>query len=218
MLQYFSFITEKGGSAVNYNGIMEDTVASLNGVRPELVLHSCCAVCLSSVIERLNPHFKITVLCCNPNIYPAEEYYKRRDEQIRFLSMIDTDAVFDEIAYDHDEYLNFVNGLEDEPEGGARCEKCFRMRLNATARYTKEHGIDYMCSTLTISPHKNSSIVNLCGAEAAEKEGLHWLYSDFKKKDGFLRSNRLAAQYEIYRQKYCGCEFTPVSPVIDHEE
>ena len=198
--------------------MMENTIASLNGERPNLVLHSCCAVCLSSVIERLTPYFQVTVLCCNPNIYPAEEYYKRRDEQIRLLSLTDTDAVFAETEYDHDEYLDFISGLENEPEGGARCEKCFALRLNTTAKYASEHGIDLICSTLTVSPHKNSTSVNNAGTKAAERYGIGWLYSDFKKKDGFLRSTRLAEQYNIYRQKYCGCEFTPVSPVPNNEE
>ncbi len=203
---------------MNYNEIMENTVASLNGERIPLVLHSCCAICLCSVLERLTLYFKVTVLCCNPNIFPAEEYYKRRDEQIRLLSLIETDTVFDETEYNHEEYLYFISGLESTPEGGARCEQCFNLRLNATAKYAKEHCVNNICSTLTVSPYKNSNVVNRCGAAAAEKAGVNWLYSDFKKKNGFLRSNQLAAEYGIYRQKYCGCEFTPVSPVIYNEK
>lgn len=192
---------------VNYRLLMEKRIETLAGQRPALVLHSCCAVCLSSVLETLEPHFRVTVLCCNPNIAPQEEYEKRREEQKRLLALTGSDAVFAEVPYDHDAFLRAVRGLEGEPEGGARCARCFAVRLDAAARYARDNGIGFVCSTLTVSPHKNAEAVNCAGDAAAQAFGVEWLPADFKKKDGFLRSTRLAQQYGLYRQDYCGCEF-----------
>lgn len=190
----------------NFDELMKKRISTLEG-RPGLVLHSCCAVCLSSVLERLSPHFKLTVLCCNPNISPRSEYDRRRDEQKRLLGLVASDADFVEVPCDHDGFLREVAGLEGEREGGARCAVCFSLRLRAAARYAAQNGIPFFCSTLSVSPHKDAAAVNLAGERAAESFGVEWLYSDFKKRDGYLRSVTLARQLELYRQSYCGCEF-----------
>ncbi len=190
----------------SFDAMMTERIAQLEG-RPRLVLHSCCAVCLSSVLERLSPHFRLTVLCCNPNIYPEAEYERRRDEQVRLLRLVGSDADFVDLPYDRSAFLAAARGLEGEREGGARCERCFAVRLSAAARFAAQNSINFVCSTLSVSPHKNAAAVNLAGARAAERYGVEWLYSDFKKRDGYLRSTVLAKQLGLYRQNYCGCEF-----------
>ncbi len=192
---------------MDYMQGMLKRIDGLGAARPPLVLHSCCAVCLSSVLGTLEPHFDITVLCCNPNIDSFSEYVTRRDAQLRFISESGSRAKFDEIQYCRDGFLSAVCGLENEPEGGARCKKCFSHRLSETARYAAHNNIEFICSTLTVSPHKNAENVNNAGQDAAEQCGIEWLPSDFKKKNGYLRSIQLARQFGIYQQDYCGCEF-----------
>ena len=175
----------------------------------KLLLHSCCAVCSSHVISVLAQEYDLSVFYYNPNIWPREEYEHRKSEQIRLINtapFCSNVKYFDE-EYDHSEYLACVNGLEKEPEGGLRCTECFRMRLERTAQFAKKNNFDLFCTTLTVSPHKNSEIINAIGEELAEKYDLSWLYSNFKKKDGYLHSTQLAKEYDLYRQDFCGCEF-----------
>ena len=178
-------------------------------MKPKLLLHSCCAVCSSHVISVLTEEYEVTVFYYNPNIWPEEEYLHRKAEQIRLLQEADfcKDVSFVDLDYDHNEYLSVITGLESEKEGGKRCEVCFRQRLEKTALYAKEHGFPFYCTTLTASPHKNSTVINALGEEISKRYGIIWLHSDFKKKDGYLHSVRLAQKYDLYRQDFCGCEF-----------
>ncbi len=177
---------------------------------PKLLLHSCCAPCSSYVIEYLSDYFDITVLYYNPNIDTDEEYEKRAQEQIRLIeSMTFKNKVSYIIEdYDKNEFYSAVKGLEKEPEGGARCKECFRLRLEKTATLAKKGEYDYFTTTLTISPLKNSQILNEIGKAISEKYGVDYLYSDFKKKGGYLRSCELSEKYGLYRQNFCGCVFS----------
>jgi len=189
---------------INYNKIMEEIIENLD-FKPKLLLHACCGVCSSSVIERLYPYFDITILYYNPNIYPFGEYNKRLETQKKLLSKF-KDIKLVELGYLEKEFD--VKGLETEPEGGMRCNKCFHIRLEKSAKYAKENNFDYFTTTLSVSPHKNSEILNKIGKILEEKYDIKYLYSDFKKKEGYKRSNELAKKYDLYRQEYCGCKYS----------
>lgn len=178
-------------------------------IMPSLLLHACCAPCSSACLEYLSGHFDITVFYFNPNISPQSEFEKRLAEEERLLSELPLEGV-KLIAgqYDYSRFLDISKGLEDCPEGGERCFRCYRLRLEETARLAKERGFDYFCTTLTISPLKNAEKLNKIGYEAAEKYGVAWLPSDFKKKEGYKRSIELSHQYNLYRQDFCGCAFS----------
>ena len=178
-------------------------------MKEKLLLHSCCAVCSSHVIYILANDYDLSVFYYNPNIWPVEEYEHRKNEQIRLLNTASFCKGIDyyDIDYDHNEYLNAVIGLEKEKEGGLRCNECFRLRLEKTAKFAKDNNFDIFCTTLTVSPHKNSKLINQIGSEIGIKENIKWLESDFKKKDGYLHSTQLAKEYDLYRQDFCGCEF-----------
>ncbi len=177
---------------------------------PTLLLHSCCAPCSSYVLEYLSDFFAITVYYYNPNIYPAEEYQKRVNEQKRLISELETKnpVKFIEGSYEPEKYFEEVKGLENEPEGGARCEKCFRMRIFDAARLAAENGFEYFTTTMSISPHKNAEVLNRVGLEAEEEYNVKLLPSDFKKKGGYLRSIQLSVLHSLYRQNFCGCIFS----------
>lgn len=177
---------------------------------PTLLLHSCCAPCSSYVIEYLSQYFRITVLYYNPNIYPEEEYSFRKSEQKRLIAEMPTKYTVDLIDCDYNpqEYFELCNGHEKDAEGGARCKICFNMRLSKAAEYAKQGGFDYFATTLTVSPLKNASVINEVGAELAEKYGINYLCSDFKKKNGYKRTIELSREYGLYRQNYCGCVFS----------
>lgn len=172
-----------------------------------LLLHSCCAPCSSRCIEELKEHFSVTVLYYNPNICPQEEYEKRKGEQLRFLRETGW-AAFLDCDYAPQEFADAVQGLEGEPEGGLRCRACFALRLGVLARTARGHGFPWVCSTLSVSPHKNAAWLNEIGQAQAERYGVQWLPNDFKKRSGYLRSIRLSAEHALYRQTYCGCEFS----------
>lgn len=193
----------------NYQRELDTIIAGL-AEAPVLFLHSCCAPCSSYVLEYLSQYFKITVFYYNPNIYPDTEYQKRVAEQKRFIGELPTKhpVSFIEGDFESARFYETVKGLEKEPEGGARCEQCFRLRLGETAKRAKEIGADYFATTLTISPMKNAKLINAIGEEIAEKENIKWLPSDFKKKNGFKRSGELSREYGLYRQDYCGCVFS----------
>ena len=191
---------------INYQKKLDDIIdqISVRDNSPSLLLHSCCGPCSSYVVTYLKDYFNITVFYYNPNIYPEEEYIHRLSEQKRLLKELGVDLL--EGRYDHQEFLDCVRGLESEPEGGKRCEKCFWLRLSETARMAQEKGFDYFCTTLTVSPHKNAMIINQTGQSISGKA--LWLPADFKKKDGYKKSVQISEEYGLYRQNYCGCEFT----------
>lgn len=194
---------------VNYDKLMQDEINSLNGVK-KVLLHSCCAPCSSSCIERLTPYFDITIIYYNPNIYLYEEYLKRKNEEQRFIKEYKGINKIDIIDcdYDFDIWNNMAKGLEKEPERGKRCLKCYNLRMEYTALKAKELGYDYFATTLTLSPLKNSTVINNIGYSISKRIGIPYLYSDFKKKNGYLRSIELSKEYNLYRQNYCGCIYS----------
>jgi len=192
----------------NYQREMEAEIASLGGRRPTLLLHACCGPCSSAVLERLREHFRLTVLYYNPNIEPREEYEHRLAELQRLLTLQPEEVPLLPCPWDNEAFEAFARGMAAEPEGGARCEKCFRLRLGYTAKKALEGGFEYFTTTLSVSPHKDAELLNRLGGEAAEGTGVRYLYADFKKKDGYLRSLRLSAEYGLYRKDYCGCRYS----------
>lgn len=195
---------------VNYQKLLDKFIKDLNYDVPKLLVHSCCAPCSSYVLEYLNKYFNITVLYYNPNIYPFEEYEYRKNEQKRLISemQFENPVSFIDCDYDNNSFNKAVKGLEAEPEGGKRCEKCFELRLNKTAEVAKENGFDYFVTTLSISPLKNAETLNRIGKEAGEKYGVKYLLSDFKKNNGYKRSIELSREYSLYRQNFCGCVYS----------
>lgn len=176
----------------------------------KLLLHSCCAPCSSHVISYLTNYFDITILYYNPNISPKEEYDKRKKEQIRLIKEIDKANKIDIIDcdYDNDIYEKSIKGYEKCPERGDRCTICFNLRLEKTAKVASENNYDYFCSTLTVSPYKNSKLINEIGKKMGDKYNIKWLYSDFKKENGYKHSIELSKKYGLYRQDYCGCKYS----------
>ena len=185
--------------------------------RKKLLLHSCCAPCSSSVITLLTKYFDITILYYNPNISPIEEYKKRKEEQIRLIKEIDTIGTIEilDCDYDNEIYENKIKGYENCPERGERCTICFNLRLEKTAKIAKENNYDYFCSTLTVSPYKNANLINQIGSSLEEKYNIKWLYSDFKKADGYKKSIELSKKYNLYRQDYCGCIYSKKKNIYD---
>ncbi len=181
-----------------------------DGVIPKLMLHACCACCLSYVLEFLSPHFDISVLYFNPNITEAQEYNYRYAEVKRLIEQMPLarEVTIIDCEYNPTEYLDKVKGLESEPERGSRCSVCFDMRLRATAKYAKEYACDYFATTLTISPLKNADVINSIGDSISKSVGVEYLKTDFKKKNGYKRSIELSKEYDLYRQNYCGCVFS----------
>ena len=178
-------------------------------MKEKMLLHVCCAPCSSSVLERLVKDFDVTIHYYNPNIYPESEYTMRDDELHRFIKeAYDNNIEIITEEYDHNEYLDVISGLENEKEGGSRCEKCFRLRLRKTAELAKEKGFDIFTTTLSVSPYKNFRLLNEIGKELEAELGIKYYEANFKKQDGYLRSIRLSQQYGLYRQDYCGCEFS----------
>ncbi len=181
-----------------------------SGRTPRLLLHSCCGPCSTYVLEYLSKYFDIDVFYYNPNIYPPEEFRRRLSAQEKVLNSLpfarDVGLIVPE--YVPEEFSLAVRGLESQPEGGARCPVCFALRLRRTAQYARERGYDYFGTTLTVSPHKNALILNETGKNLEEKIGVSFLFSDFKKREGYKRSTVLSREYGIYRQDYCGCVFS----------
>ena len=192
----------------NFQLLMERQLDSLNGGE-RLLLHSCCGPCSSYVLDVLTKHFDVTLLYYNPNIYPSEEYQKRLAEQLRLLDEMPFEKSVSYMAceYDEGEFLQAAKGFESEREGGAGCERCFRLRLNKTAFEAQKNGFDYFTTTLSVSPHKNAQMLNEIGKELEKEYGVKYLYADFKKKDGYKKSVKLSEEYNLYRQDYCGCRF-----------
>jgi predicted adenine nucleotide alpha hydrolase (AANH) superfamily ATPase len=199
---------------VQYQEILENTLNKIKNENakkpPKLLLHSCCAPCSTYVLEYLSEYFEITVFYYNPNIFPENEYTKRVLEQQTLINEFSSKFPVSFLAgyYDRDEFLAIAKGLEHLREGGERCMKCYELRLEKTAVIAKERGFDYYCTTLSISPLKNAERLNEIGVRIGEKHGITYLQSDFKKKDGYKRSIELSKEFGLYRQKYCGCEYS----------
>ena len=192
---------------VNYQLELDKIVAKLDGARPKLLLHSCCGPCSSYVLEYLTQYFEVYLSYYNPNIQPREEYELRLLNQKKVLERI-PGVTLVECGYDGEAYEKAAEGLENEPEGGARCTECFRLRLDFAAREAKRLGCDYCCTTLTVSPHKDAQRINALGAELCERCGVKWLPGDFKKRNGYKRSIELSREFDLYRQNYCGCLYS----------
>ena len=196
---------------INYQKELDKITDSIDaGNPPRLFLHSCCAPCSSYTLEYLSNYFDITVYYFNPNISPKEEFDKRFAEQKRLIDSLPAKNPIKLILgeYNYDDFLQIARGYENVAEGGERCFRCYRMRLESTARIAKEQGFDYFCTTLSISPLKNSQKINQIGYEVAQKYGIKWLPSDFKKREGYKRSIELSREYNLYRQSFCGCIFS----------
>ncbi len=197
---------------VNFSSLTEEVIREIenSGRRKSLLLHVCCAPCSSYVLEYLNKYFDITVYFYNPNIDDGSEYRYRADEAMRLIREMPTNnpVSYAEGEYEVEKFLEASRGLEDAPEGGARCMRCYELRLESAAAYAKERGFDMFTTTLSISPLKNSRALNLIGERLSEKYGVDYLFSDFKKKNGYKRSVELSNEYKLYRQSYCGCSFS----------
>lgn len=194
----------------NYQKELDRIIQKRGKKTPRVLLHSCCGPCSSSVLEYLTQYFDVTLLWYNPNIYPKEEFDRRFQTQVELIEkmgLADKVSILAE-SWKSEDYYRQVKGLEEEPEGGKRCTECFRLRLLETARLAKHYGYDYFCTTLTLSRHKDSVRINTLGEEIARAAGVSWLPSDFKKRDGEKRSLELCEKYGLYRQLYCGCEFS----------
>jgi len=196
----------------NYRKQLEEIIESHTaaGEVPTLLLHSCCAPCSSYTIEYLSQYFRVTVLYYNPNIAPETEYAHRVAEQQRLIKEMKTrhKVEFEAGRYEPREFYEAVRGMEHEPEGGARCAVCYRLRLEETAALAAARGFDYFTTTLTISPLKRADKINEIGREVAARHNVRFLPSDFKKRGGYLRSIELSREYGLYRQNFCGCVFS----------
>lgn len=197
---------------VNYQLILDNVIKDIEKEDkvPTLLLHSCCAPCSSYVLEYLSQYFKITIFFYDPNIYPEEEYRRRVKEQQRLISELSPKYKIDFIEgkYDTETFYDISKGFEKEREGGERCFRCYNLRLREAAKLCKEGGYDYFTTTLTISPYKNSAKLNDIGKKLEEEYGVKYLFSDFKKKNGYKRSIELSTEHNLYRQDYCGCVFS----------
>lgn len=202
---------------MNYDLMMEDQIKGIGNSVPSLLLHACCAPCSSACIERLSNVFKITILYFNPNISDEKEYRKRLDELHKFVSSFKTKYEVNIIdgRYNPDEFFEISEGLEKEPERGARCYKCYLQRMEETARVAESNNYDFFATTLSLSPYKNSKWINEIGESLDKKYNSTYLYSDFKKKNGYKRSIELSKEYNLYRQDYCGCIYSKRNNIGD---
>ena len=182
----------------------------IKGARPSLLLQACCAPCSSYVLEYLCEFFDITLFFYNPNISPEKEYFFRAAELKRLVKEMPIENKPEIVIcdYDNTSFFKMAKGMEDLPEGSQRCFLCYELRLEAAAKYAKEKKFDYFCTTLSISPHKNAEKLNEIGEKMAKKYEKSYLFSDFKKKNGYKRSIELSKKYDLYRQNYCGCVFS----------
>ncbi len=190
----------------NYDEIMQEEIKQLSK-KEKLLLHACCAPCSSACLERVYEAFETTVLFYNPNIGDEGEYEKRKAEQIRYLQRTGQ-AAFLDVPHEKECFQQMAKGLEEEPERGKRCYLCYQLRLRRTAEIAKAQGFAYFATTLTLSPHKNAEWLNEIGERLAAEYGVKYLPSDFKKRGGYLRSLQLSKEYGLYRQSYCGCDYS----------
>lgn len=203
---------------MNYQIVLDKTLKEIDeNNKPKLLLHVCCAPCSSYVLEYLNKYFDITVFYYNPNISSLDEYNKRLKEEERFVKEYPFKNEIKVVRgrYENERFEEMIKGLEKEKEGGPRCFKCYRLRLLESAKYAKENNFDYFTTTLTISPYKNATVLNEIGHELEELYNIKYLYSDFKKKNGYKRSIELSHEYNLYRQDYCGCTYSVRNKIED---
>ncbi|WP_303804858.1 epoxyqueuosine reductase QueH [Ruminococcus flavefaciens] len=195
---------------INYGLLLDKKIAELekSGERPSLLLHACCAPCSSHTLTVLYKYFRITLYFCNPNIAPEEEYVFRLNELKRLVREMGLDIPIIEEDYDSAPFYELAKGLEDLPERGERCKKCIGYRLRKAGEKAKELGCDFFTTTLTISPHKDCAFINEFGGRLQDEVGVAYLFSDFKKHEGYKHSIELSRQYNLYRQNYCGCVFS----------
>ncbi len=192
----------------NYEREMQKIIAEISSlaVKPKLLLHACCAPCASSVVERLKDFFDLTLYFYNPNMDTSQEYSARAKEIERLAKFFGINYIIEE--YNSNEFLQIASGLEREKEGGARCEKCFDLRLEKSAEFAKSNNYDFFATTLTVSPLKNAKLLNAIGEQKGELNQVKYLPSDFKKRNGYIRSIELSKELNLYRQNYCGCSFS----------
>ena len=204
------------GNTMNYDLKMEEIIKNTSE-GSSLLLHACCAPCSSTVLERLGNFFNITILYYNPNITDKDEYEKRLEEIKKFTSSFKTKYKIEVIAgrYEPREFFDIARGLEDEPERGRRCYKCYKLRLEETAKIAKELNFDYFTTTLSLSPYKDANWINEIGESLQEAYNINFLYSDFKKKNGYKRSIELSHEFNLYRQDYCGCVYSVRDKIVD---
>lgn len=177
--------------------------------KKNLLLHSCCGPCSTSVIDRLENTYNLTIFYYNPNIYPQEEYLKRLIEQKKYIQKTKKNIkIIDGTYSDHEKFETLFSGLENCQEGGKRCEKCIFERLEKTAEMASKNGFDVFATTLSVSPHKNAQFINLSGNELSKKYNVEYLVADFKKQDGYLKSIQISKKFNLYRQNYCGCKYS----------
>lgn len=195
---------------MNYDLKMEQQITNIKGKVPTLLMHACCAPCSSACLERLGNIFKISIFYYNPNITDKKEYEKRLDEVKKFVKKFKVNYEIEVIdgCYEPEFFFDMAKGLEQEPERGKRCYECYKMRLRKTAEYASNNNFDYFTTTLTLSPYKNASWINEIGEMLDKEFKSHYLYSDFKKKNGYKRSIELSKEYNLYRQNYCGCIYS----------
>lgn len=196
----------------NYQKVLENIIKGNEqiGKIPKLLLHSCCAPCSSYCIEYLSKYFDITLYFYNPNISKKEEFNKRANELTRLVDSMPLTRPINVIIeqYEPNEFYEIAKGLENEPERGKRCEECFKLRLERSAQYARKNNFDYFTTTLSISPHKDAQLLNEIGKDFSRKYNIPYLFSDFKKKNGYKRSIELSTEYNLYRQNYCGCIYS----------
>ena len=199
---------------MNFQKLLEEEIELIKekGIRPKLLIHACCGPCSSYVIEYLNKYFDITIYYYNPNIYPTVEFLRRYDELEKFIKEFNKknniEIKLDAVDYETKEFYEAIRGLEHMGEKSRRCYNCYKLRMTKAAQYAKENNYDYFTTTLSISPYKNANWINEIGKKLEEKIGIKYLYSDFKKNDGYKRSLELSKEYNLYRQEYCGCVYS----------
>lgn len=207
---------------VNYQKELERKLEQLQKeqIVPKLLLHSCCAPCSSYVLEYLSNYFSITIFYYNPNISPKEEFEKRVKEQQRLIASMSFKNPVDCMIgkYEPERFFEVSKGLEDIPEGGERCFRCYELRLRETAILAKQKGFDYFTTTLSISPLKKAEKLNEIGRKLEQEYQVSYLYSDFKKKDGYKRSIQLSQEYQLYRQNFCGCVYSKKEAMLRERE
>jgi hypothetical protein len=197
-----------------YSEALLGSETQVEAKKRRVLLHSCCGPCSTACIERLLPDYKVTVFFYNPNITEREEYERRKEAQIKFLQLYNENlheedkVAFIEGEYYPEEFYEVALEYAKEPEGGARCTECFKLRLERTAQAAVRTGNELFATTLTVSPHKNYNLISAIGCEIAKRYNIEFLDLDFKKKAGFQRSIALSKEYELYRQNYCGCKFS----------
>ncbi len=194
---------------INYQNELDKIIFNIEK-KPRLLLHACCAPCSSYVLEYLSKYFDITVYYYNPNISPVGEFEKRFEEIKRLIAEmpLKNEVKLVKGVYRYEDFVDAAKGLEHIPEGGERCFACYRLRLEKTAQLARDEGFDYFCTTLSISPLKNSQKINEIGFELEKEYGVKWLPSDFKKREGYKRSIELSREYNLYRQNFCGCVYS----------